>query len=81
MGRSNNNKKERVMKDNTEFVAEFIEILGGDDFFLCDLVDQDDLYKMQNDLANLIAESANSGTSIAKFIADLLPQTFQTEKV
>ena len=26
---------------NVEFIEEFIEILGGDNFFLCDMIDQD----------------------------------------
>ena len=40
---------------NVLFIEEFIEILGGDNFFLCDLIDQDDLFTMQDELGKLIA--------------------------
>jgi hypothetical protein len=41
---------------NVLFIEEFIEILGGDNFFLCDLIDQEELFTMQDELLR-----ANSG--------------------
>ena len=64
---------------NVEFIEEFIEILGGDNFFLCDLIDQDDLFTMQDKLAQLIANHANNGTSVARHLVPLLPNTFNVE--
>ena len=47
---------------NVEFIEEFIEILGGDNFFLCDLIDKEELFTMQGELAQLICDNANNGT-------------------
>jgi|TARA_B110000967_G_C18797623_1_gene516665 hypothetical protein len=63
---------------NQKFITEFVEILGGDNFFLCDLIDQDDLFAMQDGIALLIANSANKGVPIAKTMVSLLPNSFQT---
>jgi len=62
---------------NVEFIEEFIEILGGDNFFLCDLIDQEELFTMQGDLAQLICDHANNGTSVARHLVPLLPNTFK----
>jgi hypothetical protein len=64
---------------NVEFIEEFIEILGGDNFFLCDRIDQDDLFTMQDQLAQLIANHSNNGTSVARHLVPLLPNTFNVE--
>ena len=64
---------------NVEFIEEFIEILGGDNFFLCDLIDQDDLFTMQDRLAKLICDHANGGTGVARHLIPLLPNTFNVE--
>jgi|TARA_B110000285_G_scaffold228098_1_gene290507 hypothetical protein len=63
---------------NQKFITEFVEILGGDNFFLCDLIDQDDLFAMQDGIALLIANYANKGVPIAKTMVSLLPNSFQT---
>lgn len=64
---------------NVLFIEEFIEILGGDDFFLCDRIDQDKLFTMQDGLASLICSHANAGTSVARHLVPLLPNTFNVE--
>jgi len=64
---------------NVEFIEEFIKILGGDNFFLCDLIDQDQLFTMQGELAQLICDHANNGTSVARHLVPLLPNTFKVE--
>ena len=64
---------------NVEFIEEFIEILGGDNFFLCDLIDQDELFTMQDRLAKLICDYANDGTGVARYLVLLLPNTFKVE--
>ena len=64
---------------NVEFIEEFIEILGGDNFFLCDLIDKDQLFTMQGELAQLICDHANNGTSVARHLVPLLPNTFKVE--
>ena len=64
---------------NVEFIEEFIEILGGDNFFLCDLIDQDQLFTMQGELAQQICDQANNGTSVARHLVPLLPNTFKVE--
>jgi len=69
------------MTKNVEFIDKFIDILGGDDFLLCDMINQDDLFAMQDGLANLIAKNANEGLGLAKFIADKCPNCFIAEKV
>ena len=64
---------------NVLFIEEFIEILGGDNFFLCDLIDQEQLFTMQDELGKLIADHANNGTSVARHLVPLLPNTFNVE--
>jgi hypothetical protein len=64
---------------NVEFIEEFIEILGGDNFFLCDLLDQEELFTMQDRLAKLICDHANNGTSVARHLVPLLPKVFKVE--
>ena len=64
---------------NVEFIEEFIEILGGDNFFLCDLIDQEELFTMQDELASLICSHANAGTSVARHLVPLLPNTFKVD--
>jgi hypothetical protein len=68
------------MSKNVEFITRFVEILGGDNFLLCDRIDQDDLFEMQDGIANLIADNANEGLGLAKHIVSLCPTTFKTEK-
>ena len=64
---------------NVLFIEEFIEILGGDNFFLCDLIDQEELFTMQDQLSQLIVNHANDGTSVARHLVPLLPRTFKVE--
>jgi hypothetical protein len=63
---------------NKLFITKLTEALGGDNFFLCDLIDQDDLFEMQDKLANLIVTAANAGIPSAKIMVELLPNSFQT---
>ena len=64
---------------NVEFIEEFIKILGGDNFFLCDMIDQEELFTMQDQLGQLIVNHANNGTSVARHLVPLLPRTFKVE--
>jgi hypothetical protein len=63
---------------NKKFITELVEALGGDHFLLCDLIDQDTLFEMQDKIAQLIVVSANEGLALAKQMVVLLPNSFQT---
>ena len=65
------------MTKNVEFIDQLCELMG-DNFFLCDQYDQDDLFTMQDSIANLIAENANEGLGLAKYMVGKFPSTFQT---
>ena len=67
------------MSKNVQFIDELCELMGGDRFFLCDQYDQDDLFEMQDKIAKLIANNANEGLGLAKFMVGKFPSTFQTE--
>jgi hypothetical protein len=67
------------MSKNVQFIDELCELMGGDRFFLCDQYDQDDLFEMQDSIAKLIANNANEGLGLAKFMVGKFPSTFQTE--
>ena len=69
------------MSKNVEFIDQLCELMGGDRFFLCDQYCQDDLFEMQDKIANLIAENANNGLGLAKYMVDKFPSTFKTEQV
>ena len=69
------------MSKNVEFIDQLCELMGGDRFFLCDQYCQDDLFEMQDNIANLIAENANEGLGLAKYMVDKFPSTFKTEQV
>ena len=69
------------MSKNVEFIDQLCEIMGGDRFFLCDQYCQDDLFEMQDNIANLIAENANNGLGLAKYMVNKFPSTFKTEQV
>ena len=68
------------MSKNVQFIDELCELMGGDRFFLCDQYCQDDLFEMQDKIANLIAENANAGLGLAKYMVDKFPNTFKTEE-
>ena len=67
------------MSKNVEFIDQLCELMGGDRFFLCDQYDQDDLFEMQDKIAKLIANNANEGLGLAKFMVGKFPSTFRTE--
>ncbi len=69
------------MSKNVEFIDQLCELMGGDRFFLCDQYCQDDLFEMQDNIANLIAENANDGLGLAKYMVDKFPSTFKTEQI
>jgi hypothetical protein len=69
------------MSKNVEFIDQLCELMGGDRFFLCDQYCQDDLFEMQDSIANLIAENANNGLGLAKYMVNKFPSTFKTEQV
>ena len=61
---------------NTKFTQAIAKILG-DEFFLSDMIHQDELFKMQDKLAELICEGANQDLPIAKSMVKQLPKTFK----
>ena len=65
------------MTKNVEFIDQLCELMG-DNFFQCDQYDQDDLFTMQDSIAKLIANSANEGLGLAKYMVGKFPSTFQT---
>jgi|TARA_R110002072_G_scaffold75000_1_gene177165 hypothetical protein len=68
------------MSTNTEFITKFTELLG-DDFFLSDMIHQEELFEKQDAIAKLLCEYANEGSSIANQMVNLLPNTFRQEKI
>tara|TARA_B110000977_G_scaffold40833_1_gene54993 strand:- start:1084 stop:1290 length:207 start_codon:yes stop_codon:yes gene_type:complete len=68
------------MSTNIEFITKFTEILG-DDFFLSDMIHQEELFEKQDAMAKLLCEYANEGSSIANRMVNLLPNTFRQEKI
>ena len=69
------------MSKNVDFIDQLCVLMGGDNFFLCDQYCQDDLFEMQDNIANLIAENANDGLGLAKCMVNKFPSTFKTEQV
>ena len=65
---------------NVQFIDELCELMG-EGFFLRDQYCQDDLFEMQDSIANLIAENANDGLGLAKYMVNKFPSTFKTEQV
>lgn len=68
------------MSKNVEFIDQLCELMG-EGFFLRDRYDQDELFEMQDSIARLIADNANSGLGLAKYMVNKFPSTFQTEKI
>ena len=68
------------MTQNVQFIDDLCELMG-DNFFLCDQYDQDDLFEMQDSIAKLIANNANAGLGLAKYMVNKFPSTFKTEQV
>ena len=68
------------MSKNVEFIDQLCELMG-EGFFLRDQYCQDDLFEMQDSIANLIAENANNGLGLAKYMVNKFPSTFKTEQV
>lgn len=67
------------MAPNVEFIDELCDILG-DNFFLCDRLDQDELFEMQNKLSNLITRGANLNLGLATYMAKKFPETFYEQE-
>ena len=65
---------------NVQFIDELCELMG-DNFFLCDQYCQDDLFEMQDSIARHIADNANEGLGLAKYMVDKFPSTFKQEKI
>ncbi len=59
----------------TQFITRLTKILG-DDFFLCDMIWQEDLFDKQEKLSELIMIAANEGLPLAKTMVKHLPKTF-----
>ena len=60
---------------HTQFVSKFCEILG-EDFFLSDMIWQEELFEKQDGLCKLICDGANEDLPLAKQIASKFPLTF-----
>tara|TARA_R110000822_G_scaffold3706_2_gene16041 strand:- start:2919 stop:3116 length:198 start_codon:yes stop_codon:yes gene_type:complete len=62
---------------NTKFAQKLAETLG-DNFFLCDMFDQEELFELQDKVAKLIVKASNEGCGIATAMVKKLPHTFTT---
>lgn len=60
---------------NRQFIIKLAKALG-DDFFLSDMIYQDELFEKQEKVSNIIVEYANKGCTIALAMVDNLPMTF-----
>ena len=69
------------MSKNVEFIDKLCELMGGDNFFLRDRYSQDELFEMQDNIANHIAKNANEGLGLAEYMVNKFPRTFKTEQV
>jgi hypothetical protein len=70
-----------VNMTQAQFNDKLVDILGGDRFLLSDMIDQDDLFSMQDSLAQLIVEAYNNGNvPAAKTWVRKCPVTFKIEK-
>ena len=67
------------MSKNVDFIDQLCVLMGGDNFFLCDQYCQDDLFEMQDNIANHIANNANAGLGLAKHMVNNFPSTFKVE--
>ena len=67
------------MSKNVDFIDQLCVLMGGDNFFLCDQYCQDDLWQMQDNIANHIANNANAGLGLAKHMVNNFPSTFKVE--
>jgi len=65
---------------NVKFITELTELLGGDNFFLCDRINQEELFAMQDSIAKLVATAANEDNEIAVKMVELLPMVFKIDK-
>lgn len=64
----------------TGFNSKLVDILGGDRFLLSDMIDQEELFTMQDALAKLIVEAYNSGNvPAAKIWVKKCPISFKVE--
>lgn len=65
----------------SEFNNRLVDILGGDGFFLCDGIWQEELFDMQAKLSDLIVEAVNSRSNVplAKVFVKKCNRTFYTE--
>jgi hypothetical protein len=62
--------------NQSEFITKFCEILG-DDFFLSDMIFQEELFEKQDALAQLICKAANENLLIAKQMTKGFSNTFK----
>lgn len=65
---------------DTQLIQTIGKILS-DQFFLSDMIWQEDLFKMQDQLAELITSQANAGSRLAMRFADTCPKTFTTTEI
>ena len=65
---------------NRQFIIKLAKALG-DDFFLSDMICQEELFVKQEEVASIICEYSNKGCTIALAMAENLPLTFQKKNV
>ena len=65
----------------SEFNNRLVDILGGDKFFLCDGIWQEELFEIQDKLSALIVEAVNSRSNVplAKVFVNKCKTAFYTE--
>lgn len=67
------------MKNKTHiFLTELAEALNNDNFFLSDSYCQEQLFEMQDKIANLVCKHANNGSTAAQKFSQQFPRTFKT---
>ena len=62
---------------NDNFIKEVAEILG-DNFFLTDMIGQEELFQYQGQLSSVVCSYANNGNKLALAFTKMLPNTFYT---
>ena len=63
---------------NHQFIQEVFDVLG-ENFFLSDMIWQEELFEKQEKLLKIICDYANNGLLSANRLAENMPKVFKTE--
>lgn len=67
--------------NNAKLLHEIFNTLGNDKFLLCDRINQEDLFEIQDKLAQLIVKAANADNLTAVMLTKQMPASFNSELV